>query len=70
MSYKRVGDSRPSCRTFQASGRKREEKVHGKTASRSNQSILKEITPEYLLEGLLLKLKIQYFGHLVQEPTH
>jgi len=35
------------------------------TARRSNQSILKEITPEYLLEGLLLKLKLQYFGHLI-----
>ena len=36
------------------------------TARRSNQSILKEISPEYLLEGLMLKLKLQYFGHLVQ----
>ena len=36
------------------------------TARRSNQSILKEITPEYSLEGLMLKLKLQYFGHLVQ----
>ena len=35
------------------------------TARRSNQSILKEISPEYLLEGLLLKLKLQYFGHLM-----
>ena len=35
------------------------------TARRSNQSILKEINPEYLLEGLMLKLKLQYFGHLV-----
>ena len=35
-------------------------------ARRSNQSILKEISPEYLLEGLMLKLKFQYFGHLVQ----
>ena len=33
---------------------------------RSNQSILKEINPEYSLEGLMLKLKIQYFGHLMQ----
>ena len=33
---------------------------------RSNQSILKEITPEYSLEGLMLKLKLQYFGHLLQ----
>ena len=32
---------------------------------RSNQSILKEISPEYSLEGLMLKLKLQYFGHLV-----
>ena len=36
------------------------------TARRSNQSILKEISPEYPLEGLMLKLKLQYFGHLVQ----
>ena len=36
------------------------------TARRSNQSILEEISPEYLLEGLMLKLKIQYFGHLMQ----
>ena len=36
------------------------------TARRSNQSILKEISPEYSLEGLLLKLKLQYFGHLIQ----
>ena len=35
-------------------------------ARRSNQSILKEINPEYLLEGLMLKLKLQYFGHLMQ----
>ena len=35
------------------------------TATRSNQSILKEITPDYSLEGLMLKLKLQYFGHLV-----
>ena len=34
------------------------------------QSILKEINPEYSLEGLMLKLKLQYFGHLMQEPTH
>ena len=36
------------------------------TARRSNQSILKEINPELLLEGLMLKLKLQYFGHLMQ----
>ena len=36
------------------------------TARRSNQSILKEISPEYSLEGLMLKLKIQYFGHMMQ----
>ena len=35
------------------------------TASRSSQSILKEINPEYSLEGLILKLKLQYFGHLM-----
>ena len=35
-------------------------------ARRSNQSILKEISPEYSLKGLMLKLKIQYFGHLMQ----
>ena len=36
------------------------------TARRSNQSILKEISPEYSLEGLVVKLKLQYFGHLMQ----
>ena len=36
------------------------------TTKRSNQSILKEISPEYLLEGLMLKLKLQYFGHLMR----
>ena len=36
------------------------------TAKRSNQSILKEIRPGYSLEGLMLKLKLQYFGHLMQ----
>ena len=36
------------------------------TARRSSQSILKEISPEYSLEGLMLKLKLQYFGHLLQ----
>ena len=36
------------------------------TERRSNQSILKEISPEYSLEGLMLKLKLQYFGHLIQ----
>ena len=39
-------------------------------ARRSNQSILKEISPEYSLEGLMLNLKLQYFGHLMQELTH
>ena len=38
------------------------------TAMRSNQSILKEINPEYSLEGLMLKLKLQYFGYLIQRP--
>ena len=38
------------------------------TARRSNWSILKEISPEYSLEGLMLKLKLQYFGHLIQRP--
>ena len=38
------------------------------TAGRSNQSILKEISPEYSLEGLMLKLKLQYFGYLMQRP--
>ena len=36
------------------------------TARRSNQSILKEVSPEYSLEGLMLKLKLQYFDHLIQ----
>ena len=39
------------------------------TARRSNQSILKEINPEYSSEGLMLKLKIQYFGHLMQRSN-
>ena len=38
-------------------------------AQRSNQSILKEINPEYSLEGLMLKLKLQYFGHLMQRAN-
>ena len=37
------------------------------TTRRSNQSILKEVSPEYSLEGLMLKLKLQYFGHLMQK---
>ena len=37
------------------------------TVRRSNQSILKEISPEYSLEGLMLKLKLQYFGHLMRQ---
>ena len=40
------------------------------TARKSNQSILKEINPEYSLEGLMLKLKLQYFGHLMEDLTH
>ena len=40
------------------------------TARRSNQSIPKEINPEYSLEGLMLKLKLQYFGHWCEELTH
>ena len=39
------------------------------TARRSNQSILKEINPEYSLEGLMLNLKLQYFGHLMQRAS-
>ena len=39
------------------------------TARRSNQSILKEISLEYLLQGLMLKLRLQYFGHLMQRPN-
>ena len=39
------------------------------TAQKSNQSILKEINPEYSLEGLMLKLKLQYFGHLIWRTT-
>ena len=39
------------------------------TAGRSNQSILKEINPECPLEGLMLKLKLQYFGHLIQRAN-
>ena len=40
------------------------------TVRRSNQSILKEVNPEYSLEGLMLKLKLQYFGHLMQGAAH
>ena len=40
------------------------------TARRSNQSILKDINPGISLEGMMLKLKLQYFGHLMQELTH
>ena len=40
------------------------------TARRSNQSILKEISPGISLEGMMLKLKLQYFGHLMEELTH
>ena len=40
------------------------------TARRSNQSILKETSPEYSLEGLMLKLKLQYFGHLMQKADN
>ena len=40
------------------------------TARRSNQSILKEISPEYSMEGLMLKLKLQYFGHLMQRTDY
>ena len=39
------------------------------TAGRSNQSILKEINPEYALKGLMLKLKLQYIGHLMQKAN-
>ena len=39
------------------------------TAKRSNQSILKEINPDYSLEGLMLKLQLQYFGHLMQRAN-
>ena len=40
------------------------------TGRRSNQSIVKEISPEYSLEGLMLKLKFHYFGHLIRRVTH
>ena len=39
------------------------------TARRSNQSILKKINPEYSLEGLMLKVKLQYFGHLIRRAN-
>ena len=39
------------------------------TARKSNQSILEEVNPEYLLERLMLKLKLQYFGHLMQRAN-
>ena len=43
-----------------------EKTLESQTVGRSNQSILKEINPEYSLEGLMLKLKLQYFGHLMR----
>ena len=46
--------------------KKEKEKENPWNARRSNQSILKEISPECSLEGLMLKLKLQYFGHLMQ----
>ena len=45
------------------------EKTLGSPLEFSNQSILKEINPEYLLEGWMLKLKLQYFGHLIQRAA-
>ena len=45
---------------------KKMNQTHHSTARRSTQSILKEISPEYSLEGLMLKLKLQYFGHLIR----
>ena len=42
--------------------------VSTSAARRSNQSVLKEISPGYSLEGLMLKLKLQYFGHLMRRP--
>ena len=39
------------------------------TARTSNQSVLKEITPDYVLEGLMLKMKLQYFGHLIRKTN-
>ena len=48
-----------------ATSSKRAYAIPGSTARRSNQSILKEISSEYSLEGLMLKVKLQYFGHLM-----
>ena len=48
---------------------KRPLRVRKETERRSNQSILKEISPEYSLEGLMLNLKLQYFGHLMQRTN-
>ena len=56
---------RQSIDTFELCCWRRLLRVPG-TARRSNQSILREINPEYLLEGLMLKLKLQYFGHLMR----
>ena len=50
-----------------ATSSKRAYAIPRSTARRSNQSILKEISPEYSLEELMLKLKLQYFGHLMRE---
>src|SRR5574337_939666 len=46
-----------------------EDSLESRTERRSNQSILKEIIPEYSLEGLMLNLKLQYFGHLMQRTN-
>ena len=54
--------------TIKKAGRRRID-TFAWTARRSNQSTLKEISPEYSLEGLMLKLKLQYFGHLMQKAN-
>ena len=59
---------RPRIDTFELWCRRRLLRVAW-TARRSNHSILKEINPEYSLEGLMLKLKLQYFGHLIQRAN-
>ena len=62
MNYNHVSDNEDD---FELWHRRRLLRVPW-TARRSNQSILKEISPEYSLEGLKLKLKLQYFGHLIR----
>ena len=66
----KINEKKRKCNTFHMTEKKKKLVLEillrvSWTARRSNQTILKEITPEYSLEGLMLKLKLQYFGHLM-----